>query len=450
MMNVWQPTAVDWAGAFSASQLPVYAYYDWVRYSSYTPGVNDDFTLQWTDEFTAFDAGRWQKATHTWEGNNAQFVQENAAFRDGYLVLCLTSSTTSGYSGGAVVDTDVDPPTAVSAVLLDSTIVVRFSERVLASSAQNAASYSGGALTYTLARLLEDQKTVELSVSGTLPLAPFPLIAQNIADTSGHSKAFQVINVALPPALPVTIDVAGPGTGIWRPDSVWSAGRNYGAIGGIAATLPPVTPIAGTTEPDLFRTSLHGVTGYKVRVPNGSYKVSLLMAEDRHTAAGQRVFGARAEGEVLFTHLDLVQQAGARTAYVFVAPAVTVTDRVLDLSFEAELDSATLSGLRIERAAGTSGVRQDLSAPAPRFGLAIYPNPFNASAVLRYTVERDQPVSLAVQDVLGRRVVHVDFGTVTAGVHEFHLQALSLPSGVYFCTLSGIEREVTQRVILMR
>jgi beta-glucanase (GH16 family) len=104
MMNIWQPIWEDWVGAFDPSILPIYAFYDWVRYYSYTPGLGDsgtdnNFTFEWMDNFNFFDQSRWQKATHTWNGNNSQFVQENAVLEEGYLILCLTDNLTSGYSG---------------------------------------------------------------------------------------------------------------------------------------------------------------------------------------------------------------------------------------------------------------------------------------------------------------------------------------------------------------
>ena len=61
--------------------------------------ANNNFTLDWVDDFDYFDSNRWEKATHTWTANNAQFVHENAVLQYGYLILCLTDNTTSGYSG---------------------------------------------------------------------------------------------------------------------------------------------------------------------------------------------------------------------------------------------------------------------------------------------------------------------------------------------------------------
>ena len=39
MMNIWNPVYDDWVGVWDDRVLPRFAYYDWVRYSSYTPGV---------------------------------------------------------------------------------------------------------------------------------------------------------------------------------------------------------------------------------------------------------------------------------------------------------------------------------------------------------------------------------------------------------------------------
>jgi len=107
MMNIWQPIWEDWVGEFDPSILPIYAFYDWISYYSYSPGsgnhgTNNSFTYEWTDNFDFFDQSRWQKATHTWSGNNAQFVQQNVVLQDGYLILCLTDNLTSGYSGSSL------------------------------------------------------------------------------------------------------------------------------------------------------------------------------------------------------------------------------------------------------------------------------------------------------------------------------------------------------------
>ena len=67
MMNIWNPVYEDWVGIWDDRVLPRFAYYDWVRYASYTPGSGDtgtdnNFTFQWQDDFDEFDENLGKKA----------------------------------------------------------------------------------------------------------------------------------------------------------------------------------------------------------------------------------------------------------------------------------------------------------------------------------------------------------------------------------------------------
>ena len=113
MMNIWQPTYEDWVGEFDSSILPVYAFYDWVKYYAYVPnsgnaGTDNNYILLWTDNFDYYDASRWDKANHTWDGNNCDLIYSNVVFEYGFLILCLTNSTNTGYNGDPL-NIDLDP-----------------------------------------------------------------------------------------------------------------------------------------------------------------------------------------------------------------------------------------------------------------------------------------------------------------------------------------------------
>ncbi|WMJ72037.1 family 16 glycosylhydrolase [Cytophagaceae bacterium ABcell3] len=85
MMNVWPPNIWAWSGVWDESILPVCAAYDYVKYSAYTPEKDEIFTHRWTEQFKDLDYGKWQKATHTFKENNAEFIPDNAVIQDGYL-----------------------------------------------------------------------------------------------------------------------------------------------------------------------------------------------------------------------------------------------------------------------------------------------------------------------------------------------------------------------------
>ena len=115
MMNIWQSTSVEWAGSFSANTLPTYAFYDWVKYYLWVDGTgnagtNNDFILLWENNFDSWDTNRWEKATHTWDGNNADFIHDNVVFMSGYMILCLTTPSATGYNGDPLSVSDIELP----------------------------------------------------------------------------------------------------------------------------------------------------------------------------------------------------------------------------------------------------------------------------------------------------------------------------------------------------
>ena len=96
MMNIWASIHNNWVGEWNNETLPVYSYYDQVSYYSFTEnqgnyGTNNDFTLQWTDDFDTFDGSRWIEATHGFDGNHCQFSPVNVFIHNGKLILQATS-----------------------------------------------------------------------------------------------------------------------------------------------------------------------------------------------------------------------------------------------------------------------------------------------------------------------------------------------------------------------
>ena len=73
-----------------------------------------------------------------------------------------------------------------------------------------------------------------------------------------------------------------------------------------------------------------------------------------------------------------------------------------------------------------------------------YPNPFNPSTTIRFTLAEDARTRLRVFNVLGEEVATLFDAVAQAGrIHEVKFDASSLPSGVYFSTLeSGNQRVV--------
>jgi beta-glucanase (GH16 family) len=452
MMNVWNPTAPNWAGAFDSTSLPAFAMYDWVSYASYTPGsgttgTGGNFTPQWRDDFNAFDGNRWEKATHTWDGNGCDFVQENVVYQNGLMVLCLTDAAHLGYQ-------DAQKPTLRYAWVHGANATVRFSEELDSTTAVNPANYlvAGGA-TISSISLWPDGRTIECALGNQDTSHLYNFVVLNAKDRFGNtsgimSKLLRHVNLT---TFPVKINVGGPGWSGYLADMEWNDDADYGYMDGIQASAPGA-PISGTTEQEVFRTERYLLAQYRVRIPDGTYRVKALMSENYFTSAGQRQFSITAEDRALATDLDLYAVAGKNAAVVRTIEDLSVTDGTLDLYFSGKLDNPLIDGIVIERPA--TGIGEASGTVPDRFVVSSnFPNPFNSTTMFRVTLPGRSPLTLRVFDTLGRTVAVKDLGEFGSGVHAVAWNAsagTSLSSGLYLFSVEGAFGRQTGKMIYLK
>ncbi len=437
MMNIWNPEWKPWAGEFDPRILPLFAYYDWVAYYQYTPGsghagTDHNFTLLWRDDFDFWDQQRWEKATHTWGGNGCDFVEENAVFKDGKLILCLTTASQLGYL-------DRTPPSVLWARANPYTqkIEVYFSEDVEKASAETVSHYNIAGVVVDSAVLQEDRRTVLLSVNGLEAQRSYNLIVMSIKDRwfipNRLTGQVVLVHQVQPLTLPVKINVGGGRFADYLPDQDWGPLVEYGHMDGYAEKYADALEIANTEEDSLYRTELHEVVFYNVRVPAGKYRVTLKIAENNFREEGKRLFDIRVQGMPIAKKLDLIKTVGPNTAYELTASPVEVTDGLLSIHFCNLWSFSLLNGLVIEPL--TSGVEETKpSLPQEATLQQNFPNPFNHSTQVLYFLPAAGMVDLAVYDIHGRRLATVQRDFVSAGEHRLTWQS-QLPSGVYFIRL---------------
>ncbi len=100
--------------------------------------------------------------------------------------------------------------------------------------------------------------------------------------------------------------------------------------------------------------------------------------------------------------------------------------------------------------AQVSSVREPDPVPATCTLEPNYPNPFNPSTHIAVRLSSPQVVTLAVYDVLGRRIAELFHGTLSAGQHAFEWNAAGCASGVYFARLTAGRSLQTQSMLLAR
>lgn len=79
-----------------------------------------------------------------------------------------------------------------------------------------------------------------------------------------------------------------------------------------------------------------------------------------------------------------------------------------------------------------------------------FPNPFNPSTTISFSLPVAEMVKLSVFDILGRQVSVMDFGRLNAGTHNVEFNAGALASGVYFYKLETANFNATKKMLLMK
>ena len=79
-----------------------------------------------------------------------------------------------------------------------------------------------------------------------------------------------------------------------------------------------------------------------------------------------------------------------------------------------------------------------------------FPNPFNPTTSIKYSLPEQQFVSVKVFDILGREVASLVNEIKPAGNYEVNFDASNLSSGVYFYQLRAGSFTATGKLILMK
>jgi hypothetical protein len=79
-----------------------------------------------------------------------------------------------------------------------------------------------------------------------------------------------------------------------------------------------------------------------------------------------------------------------------------------------------------------------------------FPNPFNPSTTIRFSIPEAGMVNLSVYNLLGEKVEEVMNRDMKAGSYEYTFDASNLSSGVYFYTIKTANYTASKKMILMK
>jgi tetratricopeptide (TPR) repeat protein len=107
------------------------------------------------------------------------------------------------------------------------------------------------------------------------------------------------------------------------------------------------------------------------------------------------------------------------------------------------------------RMGGDQNVRDRLKQPIvstsdQELVLENYPNPFNPTTQIRFTLPEQSQVSLVVYDMLGREVVRLVDEVLPAGEQTVRFDASNLANGVYIYRIQAIQQERVRMMTLIK
>ena len=455
MMNIWNPVYEDWVGIWDDRVLPRFAYYDWVRYASYTPGsgdtgTNNNFTFQWQDDFDEFDENLWEKShNHTWGGNQSLFIEENIVFENGYMILCLTDNENIGYQ-------DQNPPHLLWARADGDSIIVQFSEELDPETSQSINNYTIPGVSIDSAILMENKRTVHLHVSDLSLDDGYTMYIIGIKDDAlpPNNQVTQSVAIDMPNPIsfPLKINNAGENYGDFVADQIWSSNVEYGHMSGNYQITEE--NINNTDQDDVYKTSLNRVASYKVRVPRGIYSVIMKLSENHYNMTGDRSFDVFAEDSMWISNLDVYALANTYNAFDTTLNGLRVDDGILDLYFSAinygagyEYAGPFLNGLEIH-------LLEELSVkniePTEFFISSPFPNPFNNQLIIPIELKKESHLVVNVFNIKGQLMETIHKGRLLKGVYNLKWNAKNMSSGLYLIQIKINNQVQYEKSILLK
>ncbi len=106
--------------------------------------------------------------------------------------------------------------------------------------------------------------------------------------------------------------------------------------------------IAGTDLDPVYRSCRYNLTAYKLRVPAGTYRVTLQFCEVHYGEPKKRVFGVEIQGKRVIDRLDVFARVGKNRALDFTFPGIAVKDGVLEIRFVKIVEFPFVAGIVLE------------------------------------------------------------------------------------------------------
>jgi hypothetical protein len=145
--------------------------------------------------------------------------------------------------------------------------------------------------------------------------------------------------------------------------------------------------------------------------------------------------------------------AAALLDHIWDTPKLLGTVKFLagnQLSFIAKNNMTGLTNPYKYDGTDPTGVRETQVVPTEFSLMHNYPNPFNPTTIISYSIPSNSHVRLTVYDILGRQVAVLVDEVEVAGVYKVNFNGQNYASGVYFYRLEAGSHTATQKMMMLK
>jgi hypothetical protein len=94
--------------------------------------------------------------------------------------------------------------------------------------------------------------------------------------------------------------------------------------------------------------------------------------------------------------------------------------------------------------------KDDVGVIPQKFNLTAYPNPFNPSTTINFSVPEFSLINIEVYDSLGKKIITLFNERTKSGNYEIIWNPKNISSGVYFCRISNGMMNEVQKLIFQK
>jgi len=158
----------------------------------------------------------------------------------------------------------------------------------------------------------------------------------------------------------------------------------------------------------------------------------------------------KVSGDVTSGHWETYfRRGGSWVHYSNILPDFDAPDiSFADVNNDGHLDLCTPTEVWLNLTPSSAGASNSLLPSS--LSLSAFPNPFNPTSEITFSLPKAGRATLKIFNLLGRQVSVLQDGVLATGSHRVSFDGGQLPAGIYFLRLEAASRQTTLKLVLLK